>query len=66
MCLQIIGSKQDDDEKEIQKNELVGDEIIDGDDAEQDQEGKGLFRLLSDVVFDSFDQLILLLPVRYR
>jgi len=29
VCLQIIGAKQDDDEKEIQENELVGDEIID-------------------------------------
>ena len=58
-CLQIIGSKQDDDEKEVQENELVRDEIIDGDDAEQDQEDKGLFRILNEVVFESFHQLIL-------
>jgi len=54
VCLQIIGSKQDDDEKEIQENELVRDEIMDGEDAEQDQEGIGLFRILNEVVFESF------------
>ncbi len=54
MCLQIIGPKQDDDEKEIQENELVGDEIGDGDGTEQDKEGKGLFRMVEKVVLEGF------------
>ena len=40
VCLQIIGPKQDDEEKEVQENELVGDEISDGGGTEQDIGGQ--------------------------
>ena len=54
MCLQILGAKQDDDEKEIQENELVGDEIIDNDNADYDQESKNLLRMFDKVVLEGF------------
>ena len=53
VCLQIIGPKQHDNEKEIQGNQLVGDEVIDSDYAEQDNESKERLRMFGEVTLES-------------